>query len=290
MKLIKENFLVVSDYNWLPKDIKESWVSKYAENYLIYDRAHRWDETKHIKTQKNVGQNIYDMLDFILTHYDNLPEVMIFCRAAFLFPKGRIKPLSNGNCNEDSFLKMANNKTLTELHDYGAEVHDGYSSKMDADGGFLELNNSWYFNSHPGRYFKNQNDFLRDVFVNPVIPEYIRFSPGANYIVPKSNILKYEKYFYERLRDYVGWDVVTGEAHMIERCIYTIFTCNYVVKDKYKIRDPIKMKFDLFLKRCYISIWNFAVPMLRIVKSFIKLIVLPKLFSIEKFIKNIKNT
>jgi hypothetical protein len=270
MKLIKENFLIVSDYNWLPQNIDDSWVSKYAENYLIYDRAHRWNETSHIKRQKNVGQNIYDMLDFIVTHYDCLPSVMIFCRAAFIFPKGREKPLSNGNCSESIFLELSNNKNFTELHDYGHEVHDGCSSKMDVDGGFLELNNSWYFYSHPGRYFKSQNDFLKDVFINPAIPEYIRFSPGANYVIPRSNILKYEKYFYERLREYVGWGIVTGEAHMIERCIYTIFTCNYIVKDKYKIRSPFKKNLDLFIKRIYVFLWNIFIPKLRRIKLFIK--------------------
>jgi len=27
---------------------------------------------------------------------------------------------------------------------------------------------------------------------------------------------------------------VVGEAHLIERCIYTFFTCDYEVKEKYK--------------------------------------------------------
>ena len=270
MKIIKENFLVVSDYNWLPQNLSESWVCKYAENYLIYDRAHRWEETDKIKRQKNVGQNIYDMFDFIVTHYDNLPEVTIFCRAAFLFPKGRQKPLSNGNCSADKFFKLANNKSFTELHDFGVDVHDGHASKMDVDGGFLELNNSWYFNIHTGKYFKNLNDFLKDVYINPVIPEFIRFSPGANYIVPKENILKYNKYFYERLREYVSWDVVIGEAHMLERCIYTIFTCNYEVRDKYIFDDSFKRKLDLFFKIQFVWIWNLIFSNLRFAYSYIK--------------------
>jgi hypothetical protein len=32
----------------------------------------------------------------------------------------------------------------------------------------------------------------------------------------------------------VGWDVLVGEAHMFERALTTIFTCDFEVKDKYK--------------------------------------------------------
>mgnify|MGYP003340715389 FL=1 len=39
-KYIKNNFLVVSDYNWLPENLEESWVDKLSDNYLIYDRYH----------------------------------------------------------------------------------------------------------------------------------------------------------------------------------------------------------------------------------------------------------
>ncbi len=75
MSIIKNNFLVVSDYNWLPDNLEESWIHKYTDNYLIYDKYHRdnWKESDKIIKQKNVGQNHYDMFDFIVTNYDNLP-------------------------------------------------------------------------------------------------------------------------------------------------------------------------------------------------------------------------
>lgn len=45
--IIKSNFLVVSDYNWLPDNLEESWIHKYTDNYLIYDKFHResWQES-----------------------------------------------------------------------------------------------------------------------------------------------------------------------------------------------------------------------------------------------------
>ena len=48
---IEKNFLVVSDYNWLPEDLNESWIHKYTDNYLIYDRYHRFPESDKIKSK-----------------------------------------------------------------------------------------------------------------------------------------------------------------------------------------------------------------------------------------------
>ena len=236
MKLIKKNFIVASDYNWLPVNIEESWIHKYTDNYLIYDRYHRFNESEKVKHQKNVGQNIYDMFDFIVTNYNNLPDATIFCRSCIFFPKGRQRPLSNGTCSEEYFKKVCNNDTFTELHDFiTPDVHNGESSKFDSDGfGFLEINNSWYFSCHSGRYYSNLNNFFMDMYENPKIEPYIRFAPGGSYIIPKKNILKYSIKFYERIREILSWDVIIGEAHMIERAIYTIFTCDWEVKREYK--------------------------------------------------------
>jgi len=242
-QIIKDNFLVVSDYNWIPDDLEESWIHKYTDNYLLYDKFHRdnWQESPKLIKQKNVGQNHYDMFDFIVTHYDNLPDVTIFCRACLFFPKGaKWKPseerdASTGNFNEEAFEKVCNNTTFTELHDFGPEVHNGRSSKLDTDGfGFLEINNGWFFNHGQSKYYRSLNTFLLDMYKNPVLKPYIRFSPGGNYIIPKENILKYSKKFYERIREIMSWDVITTEIWMIERATYTIFTCDWEVNDQYK--------------------------------------------------------
>ena len=160
-----------------------------------------------------------------------------------MFPKGRKKPLSSGNCSEENVLKLINNNTFTEIHDMGPEVHAQYAnqpvpaSKMAPDGGYLEINNSWYMNHLQWRYFGNVNKFLRDIYINPEIDTYIRFSPGGNYIIPSKNILKYSKNFYKQIIKILCWrptGEAPGEAHMLERALYTIFTCDWEVNPKYK--------------------------------------------------------
>lgn len=243
IKPITNSFVVASDYNWLPENIEDSWVHKYSNNYLIYDKYHRYKESLNIKWQRNVGQNIYDMFYFIITNYDNLPEFILFCRAALLFPKDTGTPrldssgkkLSNGNCSEEYFLKICNNKSLTEINDFFLDPwrFNGTTNKYTEDGGYLERNDNWYFCLHPSKYYNNLDNFFNDIYDNYTSQEYIRFSPGANYIVPRSNILKYSKKFYEFLLELVSWNHINAESHMMERALYTIFSSNFNPRNKF---------------------------------------------------------
>jgi hypothetical protein len=243
VKIINKNFVVVSDYNWLPDNIEDSWVHKWCENYLIYDRYNRFKESENVKHQKNVGQNVYDMFYFILENYDNLPESTLFCRACLMNQKDTGTPrynetggiISNGNCTEDFFLSVANNTKFTEIQDFTSEPWriNNVANKIGPDNSYMEINNSWYFNKHPGKYYSNINDFLNEMYIDPEIPSWFRFSPGVNYIIPKEYILKYSRKFYQRILDILKWDVIVGEAHMLERAIYTIFHNNWNVNPKY---------------------------------------------------------
>lgn len=64
---------------------------------------------------------------------------------------------------------------------------------------------------------------MHAVFKNPESQTWIRFAPGCNYIVPKENILFYSNDFYKKLITYVDWCEHSAEAHLLERCMFTIF-------------------------------------------------------------------
>jgi len=36
------------------------------------------------------------------------------------------------------------------------------------------------------------------------------------------------------MRKFIGWDVITGEAHIVERALYILFTSNLKIKLKYR--------------------------------------------------------
>ncbi len=221
---IKSNWLVVSSYN---NDV--SWVPEYTDRYLIYDKGdteiypYTVDPKKVVKSP-NIGYNMYDYFTFIIDHYDQLPDCTIFT-------KGNIFPR---HVSQAYFNRIINNAYFTPIEDYRQHKENWPICFFAADGGFCEINNSWYLNinHHPTKYFHNYDDFLRFCFKEPVIPRYNRFAPGACYIVPKANILKLPKIFYENLRTFVSHGQLIGEAHIIERAFYILWTANFEISDE----------------------------------------------------------
>lgn len=230
-KIIKSGaLLVITDYNFLPDKIEESWVYEYTDNYLIYDKAHRYVESDKIKHQPNVGANIYDIFDFIFNNYNNLPEIVIFC-------KGNVIPR---HCGIEKFKNIINNTEFTSIENYIREAptyKQGIYAFVDELDGYHEKPievNATVANIHKSNYIFNYNDLLNDIFENSLVGEYIRFAPGGNYIIPKKDILKYNKNFYETMRNYVSWHHKPGEAYLLERAMFTIFKNNFIIREKYK--------------------------------------------------------
>ena len=223
---IKNNFLLVSNYN---NDI--SWVKEYTDNYLIYDRSDQKIAKKntHIILQKNIGYNLYDYFTYIIDNYEKLPNCVVFVKGN-VFPRHVSKNFFDKIINNDFFTPIEEKKMLTVRRPL---------SFFSQDGGYCEINNDWYLKHHKTRYFHGYNDFIKFCFVDPVIPKYICFAPGANYIVPKENILKLPKQFYKNLKFILSYAQLPGEAHIIERALYTLWTSNFEINDNMlKPLDP----------------------------------------------------
>lgn len=175
------------------------WVKEYTDNYEVWD-----------KKRLNVGENIYDIMSFIIENYNNLPDVTVFVKDN-LFPRYITK---------EEFDKVAHNKTFTPLltNNHQTKFPNCFYSE---DGLFNELNSSWYTTHFPFKYFMTYEQFAKTMGLNS--PKWLKFAPGGNYIVPRQNILKRSKAFYEKLRSFVDWTVVAAEAHMIERALYEVW-------------------------------------------------------------------
>jgi hypothetical protein len=223
-------FLVITDFNFLPLNLEESWVEKYTDNFLIYDRAHRFKESNKVKHQTNVGANIYDIFYHIYHNYENLPEILIFC-------KGNTIPR---HCGEEKFNKIINNTEFTTIENYIREApryHDGIHAYVDENDGYhenpIEVNGTVRI-IYPSKYIFSYEDMLHSIFENPIFKPYIRFAPGGNHIIPKKDILKYNKYFYKTMMSYVDWNVKPGEAYILERALYTLYNNNFTIIEKYR--------------------------------------------------------
>lgn len=218
---ITSNFLVISAFN---HDL--AWVPEYTDNYLIYDRSPErvYADTIHdskVIISPNVGYNSYDYFRFIVDHYDNLPDCTIFAKG-WSFPR---------HVRQEQFDRIMNNRFFTPIEDPAMHKPKWPVSFFAADGGFSEINNSWYLRFHPTKYFHNYNDFLRFCFVDPIIPRYNRFAPGGDYIVPRENILKFPKVFYENLKLFLSHHPFPGETHIVERAMHTLWTCNFEISE-----------------------------------------------------------
>ena len=219
---INKNFLVVSSF-----DNDLSWIPKKTQNYLIYERGLNKipylgvDKTKVINSP-NLGYNLYDYFSYIIENYNNLNQFTIFC-------KGNIFPR---HVSEDYFDKIANNETFTPFIDVRLHNPKWPFANLLSDTSYIELNDSWYLDHHPVKYFHSYNEFLQYCFDDAVLPKYIQFAPGGNYLVPKECILKYPKIFYENLRTFISYTSLPGEAHIIERALQTIWTCNYKISER----------------------------------------------------------
>lgn len=211
---IEKNFLMVSNYN---ADI--SWILDYTDNYIIYDRSEtdEWikpfDQSK-VKKVKNIGWDIYDKFTYIIDNYENLPETMILTKGNIF--KYITKEEFDQVCNNTSFIPLftKNHKTYMPACFY------------DKDGMYNEINNSWYLRALPTKYFKSYDQFIK--FLGMEIPKYLKFAPGSNYLVTKENIRKHPKSFYEKLRKCIDYSATPGEAQIIERFLYTLWTTDKV--------------------------------------------------------------
>lgn len=217
--------LVIS--NW-ESDLEWITISNLPkENITIYDRSENikdWSHLGKVYRSPNVGENIYDMFRFIIENYDSLPDITIFMKGNMIYSN------VNGNyyyATEERLLKAFTVNTFYPIEKY----HGQCLYPRVNDGMYMEPNNNAFTCTDMERkYYNTYNQFLNDNFVDPFYPDFIRFAPGANYVVPKQNILTYSKKFYEKLQSYISYTIVPLEAHILERVLYTMWTCNYEEK------------------------------------------------------------
>lgn len=204
---------IVSRYNQ-----SVDWLADYTDDFIVYDRSEEPMPGEWVKKVPNVGSDIHDKLTFIIDHYENLPDVAVYAKAN-LFKY----------ITKEEFDRVKDNQTFTPL------LTKNHRTYNDADGNpvcfyhqgiYWERNNFWYLGSHRCKDSSDEHnsapmELIKMLGMDKLL--YVPFAPGSNYILPKENILKHPKEFYEKLRSYLMWDRYPGEAMIIERGLYTIW-------------------------------------------------------------------
>lgn len=196
---------IISRYN---HDI--SYLKDYTADYVLYDRSE--EPIAGAIIVPNMGSDIFDKITYIIDNYDSLPDVAIYTKANIF-----------KYITKEEFEKIKDNKTFTPIL---TQNHKVYSDEdgvpvcfYDKQGMFNEINNYWYLYPHPAKFAPR---FIEIFKMNTRL--YNAFAPGSNYIVPKENILKHPKALYEELKSYLDWDVYPGDAQLLERNLYYLWS------------------------------------------------------------------
>lgn len=181
------------------------WLKDYSDDYVIYDRSEIPLEGTIVVP--NIGTDIYDKFTYIIDNYDNLPDIAVYTKANLFkyitkeeydaLPKDRFTPI------------------LSQAH----RTYDDYKGTVCyyKDELYYERNDLWYLITL--KHFPIELQELLGIDNK----EFVGFAPGSNYILPKENILKHPKEFYQKLRSFLDYDIYPSEAHIIERGLYYLW-------------------------------------------------------------------
>lgn len=185
-----------------------SWLLEYSDgDYVLYDRSNTG--LPNAIKRENIGDADYDKLSYIVDNYENLPDM-------FLLTKSNLFKFIT--LEEWDILKYK-----TEFTPILTQYHKTYEPICHYENGvYCELNNSWYLHSVPAAHFNSYNEFASAF--NLPNPDYLKFAPGGSYIVTRERIHRYPKVFYELLRDLLPWSIKPGEAQIIERTYYQLWS------------------------------------------------------------------
>tara|TARA_Y100000589_G_C27123513_1_gene617501 strand:+ start:28 stop:876 length:849 start_codon:yes stop_codon:yes gene_type:complete len=222
----KGHYFCISHFNG-----KINWITKLnKENYIVYNKSGKIlpKEINHFDIE-NVGYNIYSYLKYIIDNYDNLPESIVFCK----------DNIFTRHINFNLFKEYLKRNTFTCLEEKITKYKFPINLKL-SEAGFTEINSSWYKYNYPRLFFKDYNTFYKYIFKEVENPHFLRFAPGANYIVPKNNILSRSKIFYKNLMTFISHSQFSCESHYLERSLYVIW--NSSIKTAEKMNSIINNK------------------------------------------------
>ena len=228
--------LVVSNYN-----SNCEWVKKYNYKYHIYDRSDNDDfvfDKNNTTKVRNVGHNIKDYCDYFYDNYDNLPDIVCLLKGNMFIqnPENKEEWAAYKYITRDKFNHTIGNDYYTFLSSWSHE--DCFMNFISCEGGLLERNSKrlmeWIRRDQKSpvpKHFSSYNSLLRFLFADPPIPEYLHFSPGACYVIPKNNISKHSRNFWKNITKIIDYNNNPIESHFLERMFHTFFSASYKVQE-----------------------------------------------------------
>ena len=205
--------IIVSRYN---ENI--DWLSAEMNNCIIYNKGISLGISNEIMLQ-NVGRESETYLNYIISNYNNLADVVIFTQANI---SDHIK--HNNSCNYINYLlnfkneAFANDKSYPTLTHYNTKDTSPFSKNWNLINGNYYLEDNYKYNQR----VPFSEWFMRNI--QPNYPEPLHIYHFGIFAVKKELILKKSLEYYKKLILEVNHHIDPAEGHFFERSWYYIFT------------------------------------------------------------------
>ena len=217
--------IVVSRYN---EDI--NWLLNNDNNCIIYNKGDLLNVKNEISLP-NVGRESHTYLHYIITNYDNLPDVVCFTQ-------GKISDIglidTGYNTEYVSHLIMLVNEAKT----CGISKYSSLFYEKDKS---IHCCSDWNIRNIPVKFLKYKDDInitFKDWFEKYIrikYPDPIRWMPNAIFAVRKDKILKNDKEYYKNLITTIDYDSNPIEGHFFERSWFYIFDPFQIYPNKVQV-------------------------------------------------------
>jgi hypothetical protein len=202
--------IIVARFN---EDI--NWLNKEMDNCIIYNKGNKLNINNEIILE-NIGRESETYLNYIITNYNNLPDVLVFTQA---------KISDHRQCGDDInyLIKLKDEAILfNKSIPYNTQYDITENRWANRDWNLLE----------DGTYFLNDNyknnipvifiDWFKK-YINKDYPVPIYIYGNGIFAVKKELILKNAIDYYKNLILEVNHHINSTEGHFFERSWYYIF-------------------------------------------------------------------
>jgi hypothetical protein len=214
-----QTFGVVSVYNDNPREL----LKYFSAGYSIFDNSEAAEDALTglgpVRVMNNPGHSLYNFFTYIIENYETLPPRIALIKSNIV---PRHVELETDLAN---LLIQDAPQMLWSESNFRA---DPVSQMMDPPNLYKERNTSWYLRDGETKpkYFGSFEHFERFIFVNPSKKAWVKFSPGACYLLSDKNVLSAPKSVYEFLRFVSSYKFFPKEAFLVERILWSVFNAD----------------------------------------------------------------
>jgi hypothetical protein len=196
------------------------WLEPEKDHCIIYNKGEKLQVENEIMLN-NVGRESETYLHYIITNYDNLPDIVIFTQA-MIEDHREIDPLDYlYDLREEAMLYGKSNYFMYHYNDY-SENFPNWDSCWTSEWNILE-DGSFFL---PDNYYQNTPVRFIDWFkknVNEDYPDPIHIYCNGLFAVRKEKILRRSLHYYQQLILQVNHHINPVEGHFFERSWFYIF-------------------------------------------------------------------